>query len=347
VAVLEGALKLTAEQKQRIAQIQSRLQGPPPAPANGGPPDFAAIRQQMQQKEEAAAKEIEALLTPEQKQALPRVLEDVQILVRVGLPAGLLNTLELTAEQKSKLADIGTKARQAMQQMLEQARQSGARPDVAALQQARAQTQQQVQAVLTPAQMAQVDKYRRDNPQRGPGGGPGGPGRAGGAYSPAKLDQPVPNITLRDVMSQKPISLGEYKGKKPIVAVFMSDTCGTTWRYEKRLGEFLKKYGKDVVLLGVHSNANGTDEGIRRYAEARNFGAPVLDDKKNNELAAWVDARNTPTVLVIDTQGVLRYQGSWDDNEDEAGVKQRFAENAVEALLAGKPVAVKANRPFG
>ena len=167
------------------------------------------------------------------------------------------------------------------------------------------------------------------------------------AYSPPKLDQPVPNLKLRDVMSGKEIALGEYKGKKPVVAVFISDTCGTTWRYEKRLGEFQKTYGKDVVLLGVHGNANSTDDAIKKYAEARNFGAPVLDDKKKNELVVWADVRNTPTVLVIDKQGVLRYQGSWDDSPTEEGVKQTFTVDAVKAVLAGKPVAVKSNRPFG
>ena len=167
------------------------------------------------------------------------------------------------------------------------------------------------------------------------------------AYNPAKIDQPVPSIKLRDIISNKEIALDQHKGKKPVVVVFISETCGTTWRYEKRLGDFQKKYGKDVVLLGVHSNANSTDDAIMKYAEARNFGAPVLDDKKKNELAAWVDARNTPTVLVIDKQGILRYQGSWDDSAKEEGVKQTFALAAVDSVLAGKPVAVKSNRPFG
>jgi len=164
---------------------------------------------------------------------------------------------------------------------------------------------------------------------------------------PAKIDKPAPNVKLRDVISGKEIALAQYKGKKPVVAVFMSYICGTTWRYEKRLGEFQQKYGKNVVLLGVHSNTNETDDGIKKYAEARNFGAPVLDDKKKNDLAGWVDARNTPTVLVLDKNGVLRYQGSWDDNPNETNVTKTFAVDAVKAVLANKPVAVKTNQPFG
>lgn len=177
--------------------------------------------------------------------------------------------------------------------------------------------------------------------------GPAGRRAPASAYQPAKLDQSVPaDLAFRDVMSGKQVTLGQFKGK-PVVAVFLSHNCGTTWRYEKRLGEFQQKYGKNVVLLGVHSNTNETDEGIKKYAQARNFGAPILDDRKTNALAAWVDARNTPTVLVMDKQGTLRYQGSWDDNPDETGVTKTYAVDAVNAVLAGKPVAVKSNRPFG
>jgi peroxiredoxin len=174
-----------------------------------------------------------------------------------------------------------------------------------------------------------------------------GPSPSSRAALPAKIDKPMPNVKLRDVISGKEIALAQYKGKKPVVAVFMSHNCGTTWRYEKRLGEFQQKYGKNVVLLGVHSNINETDDGIKKYAEARNFGAPILDDKKNNALAGWVDARSTPTVLVLDKKGVLRYQGSWDDNPDETNVTKTYAVDAVKAVLANKPVPVKTTRAFG
>jgi len=167
------------------------------------------------------------------------------------------------------------------------------------------------------------------------------------AAGSVRLDKPAPNVKLRDMISGKEIALAQYKGKKPVVAVFISYNCLTTWRYEKRFGEFQQKYGKSVVLLGVHSNTNETDDGIKKYAEARNFGAPILDDKKKNDMAGWVDARSTPTVLVMDKKGVLRYQGSWDDNPDETGVTKTYAVDAVKSVLANKPVSVKTTRAFG
>lgn len=191
VAALAGPLNLSTEQKTQIGQIQEKLQstrrggggrGGPGATGQpgGAAPDFQAMMQARQQAEQTATTQMEALLTPQQKQALPAVLKDMQTLAAAGLPVQLMSTLNLSAEQKTKLADIGAKAQQALQRAFQGA-QGGAGNDPQAMretmQQARAQTQQQVSAVLTDAQRAQVEAYRKENPERG--GGPGGGGRGG------------------------------------------------------------------------------------------------------------------------------------------------------------------------
>lgn len=183
IEALASGLKLTAEQKQQITEIQAKLpargrgRGGAGAGAGGGT-DFQAQRQQRQQLEQAATTQIEALLTAEQKTALPGVLKDIQTLRAAGLPVALLGSLGLTAEQKTKIADINAKAEEAMRQ-----RMTGAQPggDFQAMresmQQARAETQRQVMAVLTDAQKAQVEKYRSEHPEAAGRGGFGGGGR--------------------------------------------------------------------------------------------------------------------------------------------------------------------------
>jgi hypothetical protein len=127
------------------------------------------------------------------------VLRDLQTLMQAGLPPELLVPLNLTVEQKSRLFQLNQQNQQAMQKRQEEMRQrfaaarqnGGQRPDFQAMRdemaKARTQQQQQVMAVLTEAQKALVEKYRKENPQpqgfgfpggpggfRGPGGGPGG-----------------------------------------------------------------------------------------------------------------------------------------------------------------------------
>jgi peroxiredoxin len=163
----------------------------------------------------------------------------------------------------------------------------------------------------------------------------------------AAIDRPFKDFTLRNIASEEKekVSLASFKGKKAVVAIFMANRCGTTWTYEERIGQLLKDYlKKDVAVVAVHSNYTETDKEIMGQMEQRNFAIPVLDDKEKQELAEYVNARNTPTFLVIDKEGILRYQGAYNKAGDET---TEYLRPALDAVLSGKDVAVKTSRPFG
>lgn len=165
----------------------------------------------------------------------------------------------------------------------------------------------------------------------------------------ARIDQPVADFRLRDLMQDGEVThaLSQYKGKKAVVLSFVSYNCSVSWRYEGRMGKLLQDYGKkDVQFLAVRSNARDTIEGMRKYAEARNLDMPVLYDDKN-KLSDYYDVRVTPTFVIIDKEGVLRYKGSYDENPDEKVAKKQYAVEALDAILAGKPVPTKETRAFG
>lgn len=171
----------------------------------------------------------------------------------------------------------------------------------------------------------------------------------------AEIDKPVQDFKLKDVAKDlKPtekeeaalVALSQFKDKKSVVLFFMSEKCGTTWRYEKRVGELMKQYGKDVAFLGVRCSANDTAESIRKFAEAKNFDMPVLNDE-NGEMTKFFKVRNTPTFVLVDKKGVMRYKGSFDDNPEPDQVKSRYLADAVGAVTANKDVPVKETRPFG
>jgi peroxiredoxin len=169
------------------------------------------------------------------------------------------------------------------------------------------------------------------------------------------MDRPVQNFTLVDVTrdlknSEKEddalISLSQFKDKRPVLLFFMSEKCGTTWKYEQRMGRLQKQHNKDVAFLGVRCSANDTPESIRKWAESKNFDFPILNDEKGR-LTSYFKVTNTPTFVVIDRKGVARYRGSFDDAADEPDVTQKFVPDAINAVLADKDVKVKENRPFG
>jgi peroxiredoxin len=170
--------------------------------------------------------------------------------------------------------------------------------------------------------------------------------RTNAAAEEAKIGAPVKDFTLTDLWTDKPVRLADLKGK-PVLGVFISYNCDMTWRYERRIGRLMQDYlPKGVRILAIRSSARDTVDGIKKYAEAKNFTMPLLYDSKN-EMADYFRVNVTPTFVLFDSQGILRYEGSCDDNPNEQQAKHQFVRDALDAVLAGRQVAVAENRAFG
>lgn len=204
VSVLESGLKLTADQKTKIQQLQQQMQQQMrelfPRPGAGGPPDPETMQAnitKMRGLDQKVSTQIEALLTADQKAKLPGLLKDIEALRGTGIPMEVYKDLKLTADQKAKLAAISKKSQQTMQSAIEQARNSGDFGSVReAMMNARRQTEEQAMDVLSDDQRKIVTQYKEEHPQQGPGGfgGPGGGpgGRPGPGGPPPGAGGPPP-----------------------------------------------------------------------------------------------------------------------------------------------------------
>ena len=173
----------------------------------------------------------------------------------------------------------------------------------------------------------------------------------------AELDKPVADFKLKNLTHEAKanekedaalVAISNFKKeKKNVVVFFMSEKCRATWLYEKRVGKLMKdNEKKDVAFVAVRCSARDTPESIVKFAEARNFDMPLLNDEKG-EMTKFFGIRNTPSFVVLDKKGVLRYRGGFDDNANETAVTASYVPQAVEALLAGKDVPVKEARAVG
>jgi len=172
----------------------------------------------------------------------------------------------------------------------------------------------------------------------------------------AVIDKPVQDFKLVDLMHEKKegekadaakIALSDYRDKKEVVLFFMSEQCDVTWRYEKRMGQLMQQYGKkDVAFLSVRCSANDTPQSICKFAESKNFVMPLLNDA-NGLMTDYFHVTNTPSFVLIDKKGTLRYFGSFDDDMEEKTVTKRYLPDALEATLADKMVSIKQTMPFG
>ncbi len=168
----------------------------------------------------------------------------------------------------------------------------------------------------------------------------------------AQMDRPVRDFVLPNAAADTPgarVKLSDFRNKKNVVLVWMSYTCPVTRQYEERLGKLAQAYGgagSDTAFVAVHANSPETNARIRRYAQDKNFAGPVLDDKaKVPGMTEYFGVRATPTVVIVDKQGVLRFKGRIDNNpSDERGMDPLTKPLVAPALIAlrqGKEVTVK------
>ncbi len=191
VDALAAELKLTATQVDKIKAIQAAYRKdrdrlmPPPGNQGGAPPN----REAMQALDKATSDKIVAVLTDDQKAALPRVIQMLDAFQSAGVPPQVIGDLKLTDDQKNQALRINKEMQQAMQKAMQD-------QDRQAMMDARKKAHDEILALLTDDQKAILDKFVKDHPRRGPGGpggpggrrGPGGPGGPGDGNGPPPGD---------------------------------------------------------------------------------------------------------------------------------------------------------------
>jgi peroxiredoxin len=158
----------------------------------------------------------------------------------------------------------------------------------------------------------------------------------------ARLD----NFQATDVAG-KTQSLKQYEGKI-VVLFFWSFKCPVSLTYIDRMQALFDKYGnKGVVLLGVDSGINESQEEIRANASNLKITVPILLDTEG-DLMDKLETTHTPSVFILDQKAILRYKGAPDNNKAQ-GEKGRisYMDDAVEALLSGRAISVAETPVFG
>jgi peroxiredoxin len=161
-----------------------------------------------------------------------------------------------------------------------------------------------------------------------------------------KLDEKVPNFTLKDY-SGKEHSLYDYLKSKAVVVMFIATQCPVSNAYNERMVDLYKSYApKGIAFLAINSNKQESVEEISEHSKKHGFEFPVLKDWKN-VIADKFDALVTPEIYLIDSTGVLRYHGRIDDARNGAKVTQHDLQDVLNAYLEAKPLPKRETRAFG
>lgn len=151
----------------------------------------------------------------------------------------------------------------------------------------------------------------------------------------------------------KTVSLAGIKDAKGYIVIFTCNACPYAKAYEDRIIALHNKYasqGYPVVAINPNDKdvqpADSYDK-MKERAKEKKFPFNYLYDE-TQEIAKTYGATRTPHVYLLDKNRVVRYIGAIDDNSESASdVKEKYLENAIDALRDGKDVATKETKAVG
>jgi len=147
------------------------------------------------------------------------------------------------------------------------------------------------------------------------------------------IGRPAPGFTLPDLAGHAH-SLAEGRGRIAVVN-FWSAECGWCERTDAQLLALTQSWGGAATLLLIASNVNESPALLARAARQRGLPCVLIDTE--HQVADLYGALTTPQLFVIDQDGILRYQGAFDDvTFRQRRPTQNYLQMAVEALLAGR-----------
>lgn len=153
----------------------------------------------------------------------------------------------------------------------------------------------------------------------------------------------APDFQLDDTDGRS-VRLSQFRGQA-VVLFFGSVDCPRTAEYDARIERLARAYSNDnrvtFLALDVTPRSDSIDRSMLRHngtVAARGFPT-LLDDR--GVIAHRYSASRTPTFVVLDPQGVVRYRGPFDNSTDLAFVTHAFCAEALGEVL-GTPVSAVA-----
>ena len=122
-------------------------------------------------------------------------------------------------------------------------------------------------------------------------------------------------------LSGKPVDLGSYVGKGPMLIEFWATWCPQCHALEPALLAAQKKYGSRVRFVGVAVSIRQSPEKIRAYATKHGLKHELLFDAEGNAASVY-DAPATSYVVVVNKAGTIVYTGLGGDQDLEAAIKK-------------------------
>jgi len=172
----------------------------------------------------------------------------------------------------------------------------------------------------------------------------------------AEIGKSAPGFTATDI-NGKTVKLSNYKGKIVVLESYNSDCPFCNNQYQTGAMQELQRdlAVKGVVWLLVNSvNPNNpshrTPEQAQKELASEKMDVTAWIDDSSGAVGHLYGMKTTPHMFVVDKGGALVYDGAIDDQptpNHDPKTARNYVREAVDALIAGKPVPVAQTKPYG
>jgi len=168
--------------------------------------------------------------------------------------------------------------------------------------------------------------------------------------------KPAPDFTGTDI-NGKTVKLSDYKGKIVVIESYNSDCPYCENQYKTGAMQVLQKdmAAKGVVWLIVDSvnkknfSYRTPEQALKEMADRKITATAWIDDN-SGDIGHLYGMEATPQMFVIAKDGTLVYDGAIDNQPDpfhDPFKAKNYVRDAVDELIAGKPVEVSQTKPYG
>ncbi|QOD61871.1 thioredoxin family protein [Polaribacter haliotis] len=168
-----------------------------------------------------------------------------------------------------------------------------------------------------------------------------------------KVGDKIEDFSLKNI-DNKIVSLSDYSSAKGFIIIFTCNTCPYSVANEDRIISLDQKYKKaGFPVIAINPNdpvavSGDSFEKMKVRADEKGFTFPYLFDD-GQKVYPKFGATKTPHVYIVTKKDMkVQYIGAIDNSSrDEDSVTEKYVENAVDALLAGKKVEKTETRAIG
>ena len=177
-----------------------------------------------------------------------------------------------------------------------------------------------------------------------------------------KIGSAAPEFSLKGT-DGKTYTLASFKDAKYLVAIFTCNHCPDARASRDRINQFAKDYAdKGVKVVAISSSSpqgliiwenaysvyGDSYEEMKLVAKEHNYTFPYLYDGDEQKASLAYGAIATPHTFIFGPERKLHYQGHFDNGRRDPGpASQNTVKNAIDNLIAGKPIANATTRVFG